>query len=495
MSKSTNGFVETVTFFGGVGSVTGANFLFEIGPTQRPLKILVDCGLVQGEKTAEDINRDPFGYDVTSIDLLFITHAHLDHVGRIPKLVKEGFKGIIYSTPQTLELARLILADALGLLQREAHREGVEPLYEEQDVLKSFTLWRTIPYHTDFAINASINPAFDSSSGLSVYLKDAGHILGSSMYTFSWKSQSGLAGVSSSGASGASGQHTSQQKSIVFTGDLGNTPTPLLKDTEPVTGVNYIVMESVYGDRNHEPKDERRGKLEQVVLDTIKQNGTLLMPTFSLERTQVLLYELNKLVGEKRIPSVPIYVDSPLAIKVTEVYKNNTNLFNDGAQAYIHQHGDLFHFPHLSFTLTAEDSKEIDHTHAPKIILAGSGMSAGGRVVHHESIYLPEAKNTVLLVGYQSLGTLGRALEDGAKQVTIGGNKVPVHARIETILGYSSHKDSDHLVEFASTAGESLKRVFVVMGEPKASLFLAQKIRDNVGVDALYPAAKKQYFL
>lgn len=454
-----------LTFCSGVGSVTGANFLLEIPNkenTSKPLKILVDCGLIQGEKAAQAENRIDFAYNPADIDMLFITHAHLDHVGRIAKLVKDGFSGVIYSSPETFSLAQLIMEDAVGLLKREAANDGLAPLYEEQDMLKAISFWQTIPYHTNK----------DFSQGFSIYLKDAGHILGSSMFEF-----------------------MVDGKKIVFTGDLGNSPTPLLRDTETLEGADYVIMESVYGDRNHEPKSERREKLESVIKDTIAKAGTLIIPAFSLERTQVILYEINELIESRSIPIVPVFVDSPLATKVTEIYRSSTELFNERAQREIQAGDDIFNFPRLSFTVSAEESKAIDHAPSPKIIIAGSGMSVGGRVIHHEEIYLGDPKNTVLLVGYQTLGSIGRHLLDGSKKVNIHGQEIKVGARIESILGYSSHKDSDHLVEFAATAGEKVKKIFVAMGEPKASLFLVQKIRDNLGVDAMYPERNVRYEL
>ena len=446
-----------ITFYGGVESVTGANFLLELGDE----KILVDCGLIQGEKIAQTQNREDFGYDPKEIDMLFVTHAHLDHVGRIPKLVREGFAGVIYSTQETKSLTELILEDAVGLLQKEADKEGLEPLYEIEDMKKSFTLWQTIPYHEERDFH-----------GFSVYFKDAGHILGSSIIEFEC-----------------------ENKKIVFTGDLGNTPTPLLRDTESIEGADYVVMESVYGDRNHEPKEERRGKLEAIIKDTISKKGTLVIPAFSLERTQVMLYEINKLIESKVFPSVPVYIDSPLATKVTDIYRSSTHLFNEKTKEEIKNGDDIFDFPRLSFTVSAEDSKSIDHAVSPKIIIAGSGMSVGGRVIHHEEIYLADEKNTILLVGYQTPGTIGRQLLNGAKKVTIHGSEIPVMSKIESILGYSSHKDSDHLLEFASTAQKTVKKIFVVMGELKSSIFLAQKIKDNLGINAMTPERLKRYKL
>ncbi|MEI6345741.1 MAG: MBL fold metallo-hydrolase [bacterium] len=458
-----------ITFYGGVGVVTGANFLLETldsatgtAGVSAGKRILVDCGLEQGSPESSRRNRKAFEYDPAGIDFLFITHAHLDHVGRIGKLVKDGFRGVIYSTPETKALAELIMEDAVGLLAREAQRGGVLPLYEAKDVGEAIGMWKTIEYYTHFPV----------CEGVSVYLRDAGHILGSAMIEFTLALASG------------------EKRKVLFTGDLGNSPTPLLKDTESIenSGADYLVMESVYGDRNHEPVEERKEKLKRVINETVARRGVVVIPAFSVERTQVILYELNNMVDCGQIPSVPVYVDSPLAIKVTDIYKKSTRFFNQAAQADASE-GDhqLFNFPRLKYVPTNEASRAIENMPGPKVIIAGSGMSAGGRVIRHEAEYLPDEKNTILLVGYQSVGTLGRQLLDGHKTVRINERDIRVKAHIETIYGYSSHKDSDHLVEFVGETASSLKKVFVAMGEPKASLFLVQKLRDNVGVDAVMP--------
>lgn len=450
---------SNITFCTGVGTVTGANFLLE---TPKGTKILVDCGMVQGEKVALEENHEAFPYDLNSIDALFITHAHLDHVGRIPKLVKDGYKGPIYSTPQTRELAELVLNDAVAIIAMEARQEGIEPLYASEDVQAVFPNWKTIPYHEKFTLNDEV----------SVFLKDAGHILGSSMFEF-----------------------TVSNEKFLFTGDLGNSPAPLLKDTEPVGDVDYVVMESVYGDRNHESREDRSALFEKIIKDAIARGGTLVIPAFSIDRTQVLLYELNNMVEQGRIPSIPVYVDSPMAIKATEVYKANEDLFNSSVQAQIAQGDDIFSFKHLEYTMSQNESRDIDSIKNPKIILAGSGMSVGGRIISHEAKYLPDPKNTILFVGYQSTGSLGRELADGAKKVRIHGETIKVRAHTETLYGYSAHKDGDHLVEFVSTGTKRLKKVFTVMGEPKASMHLAQRINDELGVKAMVPERLKKYSL
>ena len=462
----------TITFCTGVGTVTGANFLLE---TPGGTKILVDCGLVQGERVAMEENHETFPYDLSSITALFITHAHLDHVGRIPKLVKDGYKGPIYSTPETKELAELVLTDAVAILNEEAKREGTSPLYVAADVQAVFPLWKTIEYHQPFKVNDEV----------SIFLKDAGHILGSAMIEITIN------------ADARKGRATMK---ILFTGDLGNSPAPLLRDTEAVGDVDYLVMESVYGDRNHESREGRTNKFKQVIDETIARGGTLVIPAFSIDRTQVLLYELNNMVEKKLIPSIPVFVDSPMAIKATDIYKAHEDLFNDAVKAQIARGDDIFKFPKLEYTLSQNQARDIDNARGPKIILAGSGMSIGGRVVGHEAQYLPDAKSTILLVGYQTAGSLGRQLADGAKKVHIHHETIKVKAKIETLYGFSAHKDGDHLVQFVSTAGDEagnakLKQVFTVMGEPGASMHLAQRINDELGVKAIMPERGKVYEL
>ncbi len=461
-----------ITFYSGVETVTGANFLFE---SPSGMKVLIDCGMVQGDRTAMEENNEPFSYDISSISSLLITHAHLDHVGRIPKLVKEGYKGPIYSTPETRALAELILNDAVGILTMEAKENGVEPLYNQDDVKAIFPLWQEIKYHEQFKL----------ADDVSILFKDAGHILGSAMIEITYSTTQNVGGE----------DKLKSKNKILFTGDLGNSPSPLLRDSEAVGDVDYLVIESVYGDRNHDDKDERVSKFEKIIKDTIARGGTLVIPAFSMDRTQVLLYELNNMVERNLIPRIPVFLDSPLAIKVTEIYKNSPELFNDKVQEQIRNGDDIFSFPRLEFTLTQNESRDIGHVNGPKIIFAGSGMSMGGRVISHEGKYLPDPKSTILLVGYQTSGSLGRRLAEGAKKVNIHGESVKVKATIETLYGYSAHRDSDHLVEFVSTGTDKLKQVFVVMGEPRSEMHLAQRINDELGVKAIVPELIREYKL
>ncbi len=441
-----------MTFYGGVEGVTGVNILLEAndGPGTR---ILIDCGLFQGEKIGDEKNHAPFPYDPASIDFLMVSHAHIDHTGRIPKLVKDGFRGKIFSTPPTKEIARVLLIDSIGILSKESKAAGTPPIYTEEDVERSMELWQGVPYRQEFSVGE-----------MKVCFRDAGHVLGSAMTEIKFGS-----------------------KKFVFTGDLGNSPAPFLPDTEALLDVDYLVMESVYGDRDHENRGDRKAMLEDVIEETMNKKGTLLIPAFSFERTQEVLFEIKEMVNHSRIPLVPVFLDSPLAIAVTEIYKKYLSYYKESAKKSSVVGDDLFSFPQLRFTRATEASRAIHNIKQPKIIIAGSGMSNGGRIVHHEKEFLPDPKNTLLILGYQSPGTLGRKLQDGAKHVRIFGEDVEVRAKVVTIGGYSAHKDSSHLLEFVDVASDNIRKVFVALGEPKAALFLTQRIRDYLGIDASVP--------
>ncbi|MDQ3245178.1 MAG: MBL fold metallo-hydrolase [bacterium] len=438
-----------LTFCGGTGTVTGANFLIEMDGK----KILIDCGLTQGTKLADDINWSPFPYNPKEIDMLFITHAHVDHVGRIPKLINEGFRGIIYSTIPTKSLAGPMIDDTKGILSKNTEL-GLDVIYSEENVRIINSIWVGHEYYQNIKITDNVSVSF----------KNAGHILGSAMIEFVFNG-----------------------KKILFTGDLGNSPSPLLPDTDKITDVDYLIMESVYGDRNHESRDDRRKYLEMVIEDNYKRKGVLLIPTFSLERSQELLFELNTLVEEKRIPVMPIFLDSPLAIRLTEIFKQYRNYFNANAQKAMVNDKYIFDFPGLHSTLKSEESRMINEIPNPKIIIAGSGMSSGGRIVHHERHFLPDPNNTLLLIGYQAVGSPGRLIQEGLKTVRIGGEYVNVKSHVVTISGYSGHKDSDGLLSFVEDMQDKVKKIFVVMGEPKSAMFLVQVIRDNLGLNAYAP--------
>ncbi|MBY0538702.1 MBL fold metallo-hydrolase [Patescibacteria group bacterium] len=442
-------------FYGGVGSVTGANFMLDTGE----VAILVDCGLEQGSDFASEINAEPFVYKPADADFLFVTHAHADHIGRIPKLVKDGFVGVIYSTTPTKALASIMLADALKVMQYEYERYGKQILYDAPDIAAALRLWKTVDYNETITLPTDIT----------AHYTDAGHILGSGMVHFK-----------------------RGDKKIVFTGDIGNVPQPLLNPPVVPTDYDYLVMESVYGDRLHEEVAERSSMLQHYIEETRRKDGTLIIPAFSLERTQGMLLEINNMVENGLIEPIPVYLDSPLAITVTEEYRTYVKYLKTEVQDQIKNGDDIFDFNGLEFTKTVKESHEIDSVKGAKIIIAGSGMSHGGRIRRHEQNYLSDPKTTVLLVGYQSAGSLGRILQDGAKKVQIDGEWTKVKATIGTIRGFSGHADRDQLLGLVADGCQKAKQVFVVMGEERSSLFLTQRLRDYLGLNALAPDANQE---
>lgn len=448
--------------WGGAGTVTGSNF--EISTARS--YILIDCGLIQGTPEMEKLNRNPFPYAPQNFQALLVTHAHLDHIGRIPKLVREGFAGPIYSTAETKAIAEIILTDAAHLEREKSKENNVPPLFAESDVNRALSQWHAIPYWQETMVTQDIT----------VFPYDAGHILGSAMY---WVNLKG----------------NNIHKSILMTGDLGNSPSLLLRDTEIPPGPDFVLMESVYGDHNHENRENREENFKRAVKERINKGGTVLIPAFSIERTQVILSLLNDMVDGGLLPRVPIFLDSPLGIQITRIYEKMFHLFNSQAGSEMKEKDGLFKFKTLQETAKVEDSHAIAGVSGPKIIIAGSGMSTGGRVVSHERRYLPEANASVLLMGYQAPGTLGRMLEEGAKKVEINKETIPVKAKIISIHGFSGHKDSDHLLEFVDKLTPRPKKVFLAMGEMKASNFLAQRIHDNLNIKTQVLSLGKSYGL
>jgi len=444
----------TIGFYGGTGAVTGANFLFDIGDK----KILIDCGAVEREHVCDEANLEAFAYDPASIDILIVTHAHADHIGRIPKLVRDGFKGMIISTPATKDLAAVMFDDALSLMKGDQEKHGCTPMYSEPDVATALSLWHAHEYHEAFSVGSA-----------QIDFLDAGHVLGSALVRL-----------------------VRSGRAIIFTGDLGNSPEPLLNDTESPRGAQYLVMESVYGDRVHEGREDRLSILVQAIEDTRERGGTLLIPSFSIERTQIILHELDELITSGRMKPIPVYLDAPLATRVTEVFRRYPDELNDALKKRFAEGNDPFDFEGLKVTATSAQSRIIHEAPEPKVIIAGAGMSSGGRIRAHEAQYLPDPNAMILFVGYQAPGSLGRRIQEGGKKVTINGEIVTVRAKIASLEGYSGHKDREGLLDFVEEARDTLKKVFVVMGEPKSESFLAQRIRDFIGIDAVVPEKGQQ---
>lgn len=446
-----------LTFWGGTKEVSGANYLLE---SDKGTKILIDCGLIQGSRFAEKRNFDSFPYNPKEIDSVLITHSHIDHIGRLPKLWRDGFGGIIYSTSPTKDFSELLLLDSEHILSEEAKEFGRDPLYTVDDIIETLKIWRKVDYHNKFNIN-----------DFEIEFFDAGHILGSAIIVIK-----------------------NQDKTIVFSGDLGNWPAPIINPTEKINYADYLVIESTYGNKIHQ-KQQQEEELEDVIEDTVKKGGVLLIPSFAMERTQELLFHLNHLVENKKIPRIPVFIDSPLAIKLTSVYSKYRRYFNKEVLQKIKLGDDILSFSGLHFTLTSEESKEINNVPPPKLIIAGAGMMNGGRILHHAKLYLSDASNTILFVGYQTKGSLGREILDGAKKVKILGEEVSVRARVYQIESYSAHADQKKLLEWINPMRLSLKKLFVVQGEEEAENALAQKVRDELAVEAILPEYSQSFVL
>lgn len=433
-----------VSFYGGARDVTGACYLFE----SAQARVLIDCGLFQGSHTSAETNAAPFPFSADSIDAVIVTHAHLDHIGRLPKLCAEGFRGTIFSTPAARDLARLLLEDALHLGEREG-----TAFYDRKDLERTLAVWQTVPYDTRHIVG---DIAFE--------LKNAGHILGSSMIRME-----------------------AEGKIIFHTGDLGNDPSVLLPPPDHFSDINYLFIESTYGNMAHEALKDRGLLLERAVEDTIARGGTLMIPAFAAERTQDILFLLNEMLVTRRVPDVPVFVDSPLAIRITEVYEQYPDAFRPEIRDLLGKHRQLFRSKKLRFTPTAEESKAINDVPGPKIIVAGSGMMQGGRILHHLRRYLPDQKSILLIVGFQATGSVGRRLIEGADRVTIHGENIAVRAEIRKINGFSAHADFPQLFAFAASSRDTLKHVFTIQGEDLQAEHLAQQIRDRLGVPATAP--------
>lgn len=461
-------------FCGGVGEVTGANYLLTYSTSSGQEQILVDCGMFQGPPESERKNWEPFPYDPKYIDAVFITHAHLDHIGRLPKLYRDGFRGKVFATAPTIDLARLSLKDAVHLQKDRARSFGLEPFFNEKDMIGVFKLFEVVNYGKPIRISANIEAEF----------LNAGHILGSAMVRIQ---------IQNPCLTGRQAKSKTKTTTIVFTGDLGNWPVPVMHPPEFISEADYIIIESTYGDRTHEPVLERKEKVERAIESVAESRGALMIPSFALERTQELLFELNELVENRRVPRMPIFLDSPMASKATKIYKKHPNFYNRKAACIVRCGDDFFDFPGFKVTKNVFESKKINSISPPKVIIAGSGMMTGGRIQHHLARYLPDPKSYLLIINYQAKGTLGREIfeigygKSKQREVEILGQKVPVRCKVRAVGAYSSHADREQLREFIKHIRKPIKKVFVVQGEKEVSESFALLLKDHLGITAAVP--------
>ena len=455
--------MATLTFLGATGTVTGSKYLLEAGGE----RLMVDCGLFQGAKELRLRNWNPLPVPPASIQWLLLTHAHLDHVGYIPRLVKDGFRGQILTSPATVDLAKIVLPDS-GHLQEEdaayANKKGFSkhapalPLYTYEEAVKSLEYFRPVTSLEP----VEISPHFTARGFF------AGHILGARMIEVT---------VRENGTT----------KRILFSGDLGRFPQLIIPEPAvPEDGFDYMLLESTYGDRLH-PKEDIGGRLASIVEDTASHGGTVVIPSFAVGRTQELLFLFRELIEEEKMGALPIHVDSPMAIDVTNLYDKHREDHSLELDALEEQGIKPFSPPNLHFDKTVDDSKKLNDAHYPTIIISASGMATGGRVLHHLERCLPDHRNTILFVGFQAAGTRGQAIQSGAQAVKMYGHQVPVRARIETIESLSAHADYGEILAWLKRFNKAPGRTFMVHGEPKASEALRQRITQELHWDVTVP--------
>lgn len=471
-----------ITFLGAARTVTGSNFLVE----GAGKKFLVDCGMWQGKAEQEMENDQEFEFNPADIDFVLLTHAHIDHSGRIPKLYKEGFRNKVYAHKATCDLCALMLPDSGHIQETESEwknrkrmRKGekpIPPIYTAEEAAKCLEIFEAVQYDKIIEITPEIHVRFN----------DAGHMLGSSIIEV-WIKEDG------------------KETKTVFTGDLGNNDIPLLSPLTMIEDTDYLVMESTYGSRLHVKNEQKAEIFLNVVSETLDNGGTVVIPSFAVGRTQEILYELNKLKEEKEdeefirkykiLMKTPVYVDSPLAISATEVFSDNMDLFDEETKEEMAKGDNPLEFPGLQFTKTADESKALNEDPRPSIIISASGMCEVGRIKHHLKHNLWNPKSTILFVGYQAPGTLGYNIVNGAKTVKIFGEEIAVNARIEYIEGYSGHADQELLMNFIYSFIKKPKHIFLVHGEPESQDILRDKIESDTGLGVTIPEFGETYEL
>ncbi len=451
-----------LTFYGATGTVTGSKYLLDIDNN----KLLIDCGLFQGPKENRLRNWDPLPVKPSTINRVLLTHAHIDHTGYLPRLCLDGFAGKVHSTYATRDLCDILLRDTAHLQEEDAYwanKKGFSkhhpalPLFTIEDAEKTLTQFSPYHYGDDIFVQDDVRVKF----------RDAGHILGSA-----WIDIKRINGMAS--------------RKILFSGDLGRPARPILRDPDQAFNVDYLIIESTYGDRLHEPDDGYQ-ELEKVIVDSVRRGGVLVIPSFSVGRTQSLIYIIRELEEEGRIPILPIYVDSPMAIHATKVFKKHLTDQNLTTRILSLTGTEIYHTGKIHFCETREQSIQINSVYGPGIIISASGMATGGRILHHLEQRLPHPQNTILFIGYQAEGTRGKTILEGKPEVKIHGNYVPVQAKIEQISSFSGHADYNEILAWLMAFNKPPKMTFIVHGEPAASTALAEKIRTKFGWKVFIP--------
>ena len=460
-----------ISFLGATKIVTGSNFLIET----RNCKFLIDCGMFQGSKSINRMNYQPFSFNPNEIDFIILSHAHIDHSGRIPKLIKEGFKGSIYSTKATADLCSIMLPDS-GHIQeienewdnRKRRRSGEklrEPLYTMKEAEESLRYFKPVLYDQKIALHEEVTLRF----------RDAGHILGSSIIELWIKEEKG------------------KETKLVFSGDLGRRNRPILRDPYLIDEADYLIMESTYGNRLHPPSEDDTRELISIINTTLKRGGNVVIPSFAVERAQDIIYELNKYYSEyiktedQDFLSVPVYVDSPLTVSATEIFLRNPDCFDEDTLKLINIGNNPLDFRNLKFTRTTEESKQINFSKESKVIISASGMCTAGRIKHHLKHNLWRKESSIVFVSYQAQGTLGRRIKEGEKVVKIFGEEIQVNAEIYSLEGFSGHADREGIIQWIKSFKNKPQKIFVVHGEEEATKEISRKIEEELKIKTHIP--------
>ncbi len=466
-----------ITFLGAAKTVTGSCYLVET----KSCKFLIDCGMFQGHSKENLLNEEPFSFNPAELDFMILTHSHIDHSGRIPKLYLDGFKGTIYSTKATKELCGIMLPDC-GHIQemenewtnRKRQRAGkppVKPLYTYQDAVDCMQLFNSSGYGELITINDGIRARFN----------DAGHILGSSIVEL-WVTENG------------------EETKVVFSGDLGNKGIPILRDPAVIESADYLVIESTYGNRLHVDNSNKVERFVDIINETIEKGGNVIIPSFAVGRTQEIIYDLHQQrekYGEKlkKLFNIPVFVDSPLATSATQIFRNNLDCYDEEARAYVENGDNPLEFPGLQFTQSPDESRALNDRQDSIIIISASGMCEAGRIKHHLKHNLWRKESTVIFVGYQAVGTLGRKLVDGAKKVKLFGEEISVNARIEMIDGFSGHADKNGLLEWIGKISKKPRKIFIVHGEEEVMGEFAGFIHEKFNIETEIPSKGDSYLV